>query len=283
MDGFILIDKEKDWTSRDVCNKIQHIFHMKKVGHVGTLDPFATGLLVVTLGKGTKAGTFLENQNKSYVATLVLGTKKDTADITGNDIDMKDINPFTKEDILNVFKELTGEIEQIPPMTSAIHYNGKKLYQYAFQGIEVERKSRKVHINDLKLISFDEKNITFECNVSKGTYVRTLGEQIAEKLNNVGYLSSLRRISIASLKVEDANKINEVNESDVISISKGLSHLTKIIVNEIDAIKIKNGIPFHFNINGKNDIIFIVDKKDNPLAIYQKVDKDYYKCLRGLF
>ncbi|MCR5309520.1 MAG: tRNA pseudouridine(55) synthase TruB, partial [Bacilli bacterium] len=224
MNGFFLIDKDSDWTSRDVCNKIQHLLHVKKVGHTGTLDPFATGLLMVSIGNGTKAGTFLEDFDKEYEATLVLGKKTSTGDIKGEEITQKDIPEITKEDIEKVFDSFIGIQKQTPPMTSAVHYQGRKLYELAHQGIEVEREQRVVEIKSIKLLDFNQKTtIKFKAKVSKGTYIRVLGEDIAERLGTVGYLSELRRISVGPYSVENAIKLEEVSSVKPFSIFEILS------------------------------------------------------------
>ena len=127
MDGFLLINKESDWTSRDVCNKVQSIFDIKKVGHIGTLDPFATGLLVVTVGKGTKAGQFLESGDKTYLATLKLGESRDGGDVTGEVTGQANIPILSEEIIIETFNKFIGEIEQVPPLKSAVHFKGRKL------------------------------------------------------------------------------------------------------------------------------------------------------------
>ena len=152
MNGFFYIDKQSDWTSRDVCNKVQKIFNLPKVGHIGTLDPFATGLLIVCVGSGTKASTFFNDDEKEYIATLSLGAKTSSGDLTGEVVEEKSVEPFSEDDIHNAFKALTGEITQVIPMTSAVHVNGVKLYQYLHQGIEVERPTRKVMVKNIYLL-----------------------------------------------------------------------------------------------------------------------------------
>lgn len=283
MDGFLYINKEIGWTSRDVCNKVQSLFHQKKVGHIGTLDPFATGLLIVTLGKGTKAGRFLEDGNKEYIATLELGKKTNTADLTGEIIKTVSVPSFSIEKINDTLTSFVGEYEQLPPMTSAIKINGVKLYNLAHQGQEIDRKKRKVKINEIELLSYEGNTLKFRCNVSKGTYVRTLGEDIAERLGVVGYLSSLHRTKIANANIVDAKLISEVKESDLIDIVTGLSHLTKVMVNNEEVAKVKNGITLKFDFIKKDSIILLVDSNNFPLAVYELSDKGTYSCLRGLW
>ena len=196
MNGFFLIDKKEGWTSRDVVTKISHIFHVKKVGHSGTLDPFATGLLVVSIGNATKTNICLDGLDKEYIATLKLGGRTLSGDKTNDILEEKPIKTPTKEKIEEVFKSMLGPQKQVPPMVSSVRYKGQKLYHLALQGIEVERPARDINIYELELLYNTEDTITFRAKVSKGTYIRALGEEIAEKLGNLGYLISLRRTMV---------------------------------------------------------------------------------------
>lgn len=188
MDGIILINKEKNCTSHDVVYKVKKILG-EKVGHTGTLDPNATGVLPILVGKGTKLSKYLINHDKIYIVTLKLGQKRDTQDSEGNVIEEKEVptNALKKENILNILTMFTGELSQIPPMFSAIKVNGKKLYEYARRGEIVEIKPRKIKIYSINLVKIDEKNneIIFEVNCSKGTYIRSLCEDIAKAIGTV--------------------------------------------------------------------------------------------------
>ena len=283
-DGFLLIDKPKDWTSRDVCNKIQGVLKVKKVGHSGTLDPFATGLLIVAVGKATKALSFLEDFTKEYIAVLKLGTKTNTGDINGEVVEKKEIAHLKNSDLAAVSSTLIGKSMQIPPMTSAIKIDGKKLYELAHKGIEIERKPREIEVFSLDLMLTKSDEIIFKTHVSKGTYIRTLGETIAENLNTVGYLEDLKRTKINNIKVEDAIRLEDVREERLISISDVLSNFMEVI--KVDAIiesKIKNGCQLDGNISLKNSTnILLVDSDNNALAVYNK-SKDKYVCQRGLW
>ena len=283
MDGFLLINKDSDWTSRDVCNKVQSIFDLPKVGHIGTLDPFATGLLVVTIGKGTKAGQFLESGDKTYLATLKLGEARDGGDVTGEVMEHKDIPALTKEKILEVFNSFTGEIEQVPPLKSAVHFKGRKLYTYAYNNEKVTPPSRKVKVNSLELIEFNDNTIVFRTNVSSGTYIRVLGEDIAKALGTVGYLEALHREKVADLDVKDAHKLTEVKKEDLISISDGLKNMVHVTVDEVTKKKVKDGLTIIFKNYVKYDNLLLVDEKNVALAVYTRVDRGLYKSLRGLF
>lgn len=282
MDGVLLIDKPKGMTSRDVVNHIMRNFKIKKCGHCGTLDPFATGLLLVTCGKATKISSFLEGQNKSYIAKLYLGEKKDTLDCLGNTVDKAEVPYFNEDRINDVFSALIGEIEQYPPIYSAIKVNGKPLYKYARNGESVEIKPRNVTIFELKLVSFKQNEIVFYVKCSKGTYVRTLGEQISERLGTFGHLTELRRISIGNFDVTNAKSINDITSNNLLSISQSLSDIKQIVISDIQTqIDIKNGKPILNDFD--NEIVYFKTEEDEPLAIYRREDKSIYKCVRGLF
>lgn len=277
--GSLLIDKEKGLTSRQEVNNISHLLKEKKAGHIGTLDPFADGLLIVLLGKATKISPFLEGMDKTYMATLKLGSKTDSGDLTGNVIENKDISSLNKEDIENVFKSFLGKQTQIPPMYSALKVNGKALYKYAREGKEIERKKREITIYELKLLSYENNEITFISKVSKGTYIRTLGEDIAEKLGTVGHLTKLTRLSIGPYSLEQAKKTKDVSESDLIPTLKMLSFMNSFEVDGELLKKASNGMHFHLPIEDK---IVLLKNKDEAIAIYQRESSGVYSCLRGL-
>ncbi|HOZ02190.1 MAG TPA: tRNA pseudouridine(55) synthase TruB [Bacilli bacterium] len=284
MNGYLLIDKSKDWTSRDVCNKVQHFFHEKKVGHSGTLDPFATGLLIVCLGSATKTIPLWEEADKEYIAELKLGNKTDTGDSTGNIIGNGPLGNISIKMIKEVFLSLLGESEQIPPMTSAVHVNGRKLYTYFHQGQEIERKPRKINIKSCDLLSFSDNIIVFRCRVSKGTYLRTLGETIAEKLGTVGYLNNLRRIKIGEVGLDKSITLDQLTEQSIISIEDMLKNLIPFVtLTDSDAKKAINGMKINFgNLSKSYDKILLVDQSQKALAIYTRQDEDTFVSLRGL-
>ena len=285
-DGFLFIDKQVDWTSRDICNKASHLLNIKKVGHSGTLDPFATGLLILAFGNASKAIPYLEELDKTYIAELSLGKKTSTADLTGEVIEEKEIPSLDKDKIKEVFSSFIGKQTQIPPMTSAIHVNGQKLYELAHKGIEIERKARNIEIFELSLISFEDNKIIFSARVSKGTYLRTLGEDIAIRLGTVGHLTALRRVKIHNYSITSAKTIDQINEEDLISIEKILSQvMDEVFVDETKSSKIKNGVSFTKNEfpPTKSENVLLVDAKTKEaLAIYH-FDGEKYVCLRGLW
>lgn len=222
MDGVILINKEKGMTSQNVVSKVKRILNLDKAGHAGTLDPNATGVLPILVNKGTKLSKYLIEHDKIYIATLKLGEKRSTGDVEGevtekDNIDLKNIS---KENILEVLESFKGVQSQIPPIYSALKVNGKKLYDYARNGEEVEIKPREINIYDIKLLEiYDESNeIKFEVSCSKGTYIRVLCEDIASRLNTVGYMSDLQRTRVNNFDISESITISELEENKNIKI-----------------------------------------------------------------
>lgn len=287
LNGIFLINKEKGLSSRKIDDLLNKKFNIKKSGHLGTLDPFASGLLIIAVNKATKLLQFINDDIKEYIAVLKLGDKTETFDTEGEIIEKKPITKFSENDILNVFKELKSITKMVPPIFSAIKFKGKKLYEYALKKKEINLKNfeRDVKIYDLKLISFTNDEIKFRCIVSKGTYIRSLGVLIAEKLNNIGYLTSLERTKIGNFNLSEAKTINEVQESDLIPYNKILTDYFKVKVDDKIINIIKCGKKFY--LNGDLDIypdkILIVDKNDNYLAIYKYSESNIYLPFRGLF
>lgn len=216
MNGIIVINKSKGCTSHDIVKRAKKVLNAK-VGHTGTLDPNATGVLPLLVGKGTQISKYIINHDKTYEAILQLGTKTDTADEEGNILETKYVSEESLQqiNIEKVFKSLIGEQNQIPPMYSAIKVNGKKLYEYARKGENVEIQPRVIEIYNIELIRTDLQNKTIEFRVhcSKGTYIRTLCENIAERLNTVGYMKELNRTQVGEFKIEDSIKIEELEKS----------------------------------------------------------------------
>ena len=216
MDGIIVINKEKEYTSHDVVAKLKKKLNISKVGHTGTLDPNATGVLPILIGKGTKFSKYLINHDKIYEVELELGKKTDTADIEGKVIEEKNVDEkYIKENLLQVLESFIGKQEQIPPMYSAIKKNGKKLYEYARAGEKVEIEPRKIEIYKIDLNKYDKNIITFVVSCSKGTYIRSLCEDIAKKLNTVGYMKNLKRLQVGKFNIKDAVYIDDIDLKNV--------------------------------------------------------------------
>ena len=212
MNGILLVDKEQDWTSNDVVAKLKGVLHERRIGHSGTLDPMATGLLVVFVGRATRAVEFAESHAKRYLAGLRLGISTDTQDITGRVLKSAKAS-VSREELLTVLEEFKGEICQIPPMYSAIKLNGQKLYDIARRGGEVERKPRTVTISALDLLGQEEGDWQLDIRCSKGTYIRTLCHDIGERLGCGGCMSSLRRVQAGDFRVENAHTIARIQQA----------------------------------------------------------------------
>ena len=263
MDGIIIINKEKEYTSHDVVAKVKKILNEKKVGHTGTLDPNATGVLPILLGKGTKLSKYIINHNKIYEATLKLGEKTDTADIEGKIIEEKDVKKenLSEENIVKILQEFIGKSKQVPPMYSAIKVNGKKLYEYARKGQTIEIKPREIEIYAIELLNINNNEITFRVHCSKGTYIRTLCENIAEKLETVGYMKDLKRIEVGEFNIKNAITLKELENK------KG-----KAVISIEDFFKDKNTITLNIKklnlfLNGVN---LKVEQVDGVYRIYNE-------------
>ena len=279
MQGILLVDKEAGMTSRKVDNLLQKRFLTKKVGHLGTLDPFATGLLIVAVGKATKCLPFLDSSSKTYEAELLLGSKTSTGDLEGEEILRKDPRIHEKQEIEETLSSFLGESTQIPPMSSAIKVDGVALYKLAHKGQEIERKPRKIVISSIRLLSQEGPRIRFEAEVSSGTYLRTLGEDIAERLGEVGHLVSLRRTKIGSVDVRKAKRIAEVSEGDLLSPLPFIT-LPKIEATDKQSEAIKNGKAMILDSHESEVCLFF---QEEALAVYAKGEDGLYRSKRGLF
>lgn len=274
MNGVLVVNKEKDYTSRDIVNIISKTLKTKKVGHTGTLDPLATGVLVVTVGEATKISELLTSSFKEYIADIELGIETDTLDITGNIL--KEETVFkTKEEIENILSSMIGSYDQEVPIYSAVKINGKKLYEYAREKEEVELPKRKVEVKEIELLNYRQKEdkvfFKMRCLVSKGTYIRSLIRDIATKLNTIGVMTDLIRTKQGKFNIEDAYTLEQIKQ--------GKSHLIKIedaldidIVEVDDYLKkkIQNGSILE-NRYPKDTVLF---KQNKALAIYKKYEKD---------
>lgn len=212
MDGILIVNKPQGMTSHDVVDFMRKTFALKKVGHAGTLDPMATGVLVMLIGKSTKASGELINDSKEYYAEMILGADSDTGDAWGKLSPRNEIVKPKKDDIEAVFKRFTGPIEQIPPAYSAIKYKGKKLYELARKGIRVILDPRKVHINKLEILDIVLPRITFKVECSKGTYIRQLCVDIGSSLGYGAYLSKLNRTRSGIFSIDEAIGIEELKK-----------------------------------------------------------------------
>lgn len=277
MNGILIINKEKGCTSHDIVYKVKKIFN-EKVGHTGTLDPLAEGILPILIGKGTLCSKYLINHDKKYVVNLALGKKTETADLEGKIIEEKNIpdKSLTQSKIEKVLKSFIGKQQQMPPIYSAIKVNGKKLYEYARKGQNVEIKPREIEIYDIKLMNIDaqKKQIQFEVFCGKGTYIRSLCEDIAEKLETVGYMENLKRIQVGDFKIEESSKIQELEEnkedtkyleSKIISVEEIFKNKEKIKLDDKKMQLFLNGVKI--TQNQENDIYRIYNKNEKFIGI----------------
>lgn len=249
MNGILIVNKEKRWTSNDVVQKVKRITG-EKVGHTGTLDPLATGVLPLLIGKGTLLSKYLVNHDKTYIAKVKLGIKTDTADLEGEVIKKETIedNFFEEKKIKEVLNSFVGKQKQTPPIYSAIKIKGKKLYEYARSGQNVDIPQRDIEIYEIELINFhkETQEIEFKVSCSKGTYIRSLCEDIAKKLGTIGTMSSLKRTRVGEFKIEDAITISEAQEMDlserVITVEKFFEKNNKIELSSKDLTLFLNGV-----------------------------------------
>ena len=248
MNGIILVDKPCGWTSHDVVGKLRGILHERRIGHSGTLDPMATGLLVVFAGRATRAVEFAEADSKEYIAGLRLGVSTDTQDTTGNVLNTCETLP-SKDELIAAANGFLGEINQIPPMYSAIKINGKKLYELARRGEIVERSPRKVTISKLELVGEDKCDYILDIHCSKGTYIRTLCSDIGDKLGCGGCMSSLRRVKAGVFSITQAYTMEQIQaaadlgglDGIIIPVDTLFTDKPKLTVNEFEEKKLRNG------------------------------------------
>ena len=273
MDGILIIDKESGYTSRDVVNIVGKKFKTKKVGHTGTLDPLATGVLVVCINKATKTCELLTSLDKEYIGEFKLGLLTDTLDIEGNTLKEEKID-IKKEDLINAINNIKGKYMQTVPIYSAIKVGGKKLYEYARSNTPVELPKHEVDIKEIELLDFNGDTFKIRALVSKGTYIRSLGNDIALSLGTNASMTSLRRTKQGVFDIKDATLIDDIENAKLIKITDVLDY-PKVVCDE----KLENDL-----LDGKiikniynEDIILFVDKNNNPISIYKTYDKDNTK------
>lgn len=283
MDGVLLVNKESGYSSHDVVRKLRKFLNTKKVGHCGTLDPLATGLLVVTVGKALKISRFLENDEKEYIATIKMGEKTSTLDKEGEIIETKEIVPFNEENIKDVFESLIGKQMQKPPIYSAVSVNGKRLYEYARENIEVAIKDREIEIKELELLEYGAYYLKYRVVCSKGTYIRVLCETIANMLNNIGYMSYLVRTRVGKLYLNDAFSLDDIEKGNysLISIVDSLTNFVVLKLKDNELYKTKNGNILDFYIEGN---VLVIDEEGNEIALYEgDKENNRLNCNRVLF
>ena len=270
--GILIINKDKDYTSRDVVNVISKEFGTKKAGHNGTLDPLATGVLVICLNRYTKLNKLLASNEKEYIAEVTLGIKTDTLDIEGTVLEKKETY-INKNDLEKALQKFVGDYEQEVPIYSAIKVNGKKLYEYARSGEEVILPKKKVTIKKIELLDFEGDKFTFKCLVSKGTYIRSLIRDILDDLGVIGTMSDLTRTKQGIFDIKDAYSLEEVRKGNYKLLNiKDVLDIDKVTVSNDLKFKILNGNKIKGNYS---DMVLFLDEDGRELAIYKKDNDDY--------
>ena len=276
MNGFILVNKKKDMTSRDVVNILTKILNTKKIGHTGTLDPFAEGILLVAVNKGLKVVKLLNYKDKEYIAKVKLGIKTDTLDITGNILEEKK-EELNKEELASVLKSFIGDYSYEVPIYSAIKVNGKKLYEYARNDQKVELPIKNSYIYDIKLIDFKDNSFTFSVKVSNGTYIRALVRDISKKLNKLMTLEELTRTKVDNLLIENSYILEDIknNNFKLLKINDLLNYKEVELSRDLED-KVLNGNKIKLD-EKEDNILFIKEKEE--IAVYTREECDIFKVL----
>lgn len=280
MDGIILVNKPAGMTSHDVVNKLRRILHTKKIGHCGTLDPDATGVLVVCVNKATKVLQFLTSESKEYIAVVSLGTSTDTYDASGKVIETKEFIGLDNDKIIECFNQFIGEQVQQPPIYSAIKVNGKKLYEYARAGEKVEIPTRTVTINYIDVLDIADNQIKFRVGCSKGTYIRSLCVDIAKALGYPGHMMNLIRTKSGIFSLDNCFTLEQIEKGEfsMVSLEEALSCYKSLVVDDENIIyhgkKIKSDL---------NEQVVILNKAGKVLAMYGPDGNGYLKSVRGLW
>ncbi len=281
MNGVLIINKPKDLTSRDVVNIICKKFNTKKVGHTGTLDPIAEGVLVVPIGRALKISELLTSERKEYIAKVILGYETDMLDVTGKEVN-RNIPTCTKEEIIKVLNSFIGKYNQQVPMYSAVKKDGKKLYEYARAGIEVTPPSKEIEIFSLELVSDiiylkDTIEFSIKCEVSKGTYIRSLIRDIAYKLDTFGTMKELIRTKQGDFSIDNSYTLEQIEDDkyNLLSIKEALPNITVTKIDDELLKKIKNGMVLDSFF--EDDIALLMDYNNNEIAIYKQDGKGNVK------
>lgn len=265
MNGLLIINKEKDFTSRDVVNKLNKLLGTKKIGHTGTLDPLAEGVLVICIGKYTKLVDYITSYDKEYIAGIKLGIQTDTLDITGIVEEVSD-KIISESDLIETLKKFNGEYDQTVPKYSAVKINGRKLYDYARSGDEITLPKRLVNILTLDLVDYSENEFKIKTLVSKGTYIRSLIKDITEDLNTVGTMSSLIRTKQGVFTLNDSYTLKEVEESkyNILKL-KDIKLYPIFNLNDEEYFKVRNGAKITINLNNG---LYLFLYQNEEVAIY---------------
>ncbi|MDD3348374.1 MAG: tRNA pseudouridine(55) synthase TruB [Bacilli bacterium] len=282
MDGIVLINKEQGLTSQDVVSRVKRLLNLKKVGHAGTLDPLATGVVVVLLEEATKLSNYLLNEEKVYEAEITIGVATDTEDATGKIIDSKKVLPIEIAAIDRVLADLVGELEQIPPMFSAIKTSGKKLYELARQGLSIPRAARRIEIRSLTRTSeaFYEQDVlkfSFITRVTKGTYIRTLCTEIGARLQYPAHMSALKRLASGKFTLEQCVKLEDIASGNfkMICPLAAMSDQKIVKLDNQEYQRVKNGMTLESKEKFSDCDLIVLEYQDKLVAIYKKDEKGY--------
>ncbi len=272
MQGVLLLNKSKNKTSRDMVNELSHIFGLKKIGHTGTLDPIATGVLVICIGRYTKLVERLESLEKEYIAEIKLGIKTDTLDITGQILEKRECN-VDKDNLMSVLNSLVGKYKQVIPKYSAKKINGKKLYEYARENIDITLPENEVEIKAIELLDFNNDIITFKTTVTKGTYIRSLIQTICDKLEVIGTMNNLIRVRQGKFDLTNCYTIDEVKNGNYKLLKcPELLDIESYNLTQEEYNKVKNGNVMNFA-SDKDSLLLIYEGKE--ISIYKKIDANY--------
>ncbi len=275
MKGILIIDKDQGKTSHDVVNDLRRILQIKRIGHTGTLDPLATGVLPMCIGQGTRLAEYIQNDIKEYIATAEIGYQTDSLDVTGEVINESDKKCFERGELKEIIANYIGEIEQYPPMYSAIRVNGKRLYEYAREGKTVERKPRKVTIHALEILEVTSNTFKIRVLCSSGTYIRTLVDDIGRDLNSYATMTELIRTRVGDFTLEDAYKIEDLRnetveeiESKILPLERAVASFPKYMVKDQLYHALKNGRPIRVSMSEVDeDKLYQIYSKDQFIGM----------------
>jgi len=290
INGLLLLDKPSGISSNQALQKVKKIFNAKKAGHTGSLDPIATGMLPICFGETTKVAHFLLNNDKGYLVTAKFGVSTTTGDREGEILETKSTSKLSKETIISALKSFEGQYDQTAPLYSALKYEGRPLYYYARKGIEVPRKTRKIEIYSIKFESFESDILKFHVMCSKGTYIRSLVEDVAKKIDSLAHIQELRRTHFAWFKEADMfslenieNENNKTIEDKLLPSDEVLKEYDSVYLDKDSANDIKYGRRVSFDSIPSTKIVRIYDEKDELLAIGEVVDEENYLQPKRVF
>ncbi|MBN2268072.1 MAG: tRNA pseudouridine(55) synthase TruB [Acholeplasmataceae bacterium] len=277
MDGFLYVDKPVGMTSHDVVAIVKKKLKLDKVGHTGTLDPFASGLMILCVGKATKLAYLFSNCDKTYTGTMHFGVHYDTYDVTGKLLEISDKH-IELHEIENAMKSMVGTYNQLPPMYSAIKKDGQKLYELARKGMDIEREKREVHIHSFEITSgLIDNSVNFAVSVSKGTYIRSLAVDLAEKMNHIAALSALKRTKVCDISVLDAHQLDDIKLEDIMPLNTYFKGFPRVLLNDYMINLVRNGVYLDERQLITENPFIVVNEKGDFIAYYEVIEPNKYK------